>query len=1200
MPGDEAAPATASPYVGLSFYREAEASRFFGRDADRHIIMGNLRSSRLTLLYAESGVGKSSLLRAGVAARLGDLARGDWSRHGAAVQVPVVFSNWRDHPVRDLIAEIQRAVNDFMPAEASVELPRESLAGAIRSALAGLDAAAPHGELERPPSSLLIILDQFEEYFQNGSPAERERLADDLAECLSPSASSRAPRLPPTDLGANFLISIRQDAYAALGDLLTSRVSNVYGNYISLRYLDRARASEAIVKPIAWHNAQCRPGDRFEIEDGLVEQVLAQVRRDGGDGPTAAELSPRGVPDDVEIVSPYLQLVMTTLWETEVREKSHTLRLATLAALPAREIVSQSLKDALEELDPQAREIAVDALRYLVTPSGTKIALEVGDLAAPAYTGHPPEILVAVLSTLAGEARILQDVGSAPGREMDPTARRFEIYTDVLAQPINEVVNDRETRRAEERAERDRERARAAERQADLERENARRFRRVAIGAGALGALALIALIWALWEQHTALTAKRVAESNQITAGAQNVATSNPELGALLGLRALDLASTPAAEHLLRDVLPQLQEQRTLAIGSPATSAAFSPDGSLVAIGGQGRSASVWSAATGALRFVFPTPQRDPVAAVAFSPDGRWLLVAGSGGYVSVIDPGTGHQLFGWPAARSLKTAEFDPNDPRQAVIAGDGMARVWSLLGNRGQPAGRDLRRADGSPIIDAVYRPYGHEIATIAKVGVDGGVDFWGAAARGHKPSGASLTVPGNPRGIAFSPDGTQIVTSSDDDAARIFDVAPPHAMRATLAGGDGALASGFSSDGISLVVARRDGQAQIWDRAIKPEVVRFVLTGHANEIDAVSFSPDGSRVVTASADGTARLWSAEPVEQIGSPIVEPTRGALRAADFGGGRLVTASDDGMVRLWDGARHRPIGVLPTTGSPPVSGASATFNRDGTLLVTTENSKSAGQYKGRTDLWEGNTRRPINSTRDPGLGYVTGAEPNRDGTRILTVGAAGARIWTPATRSQETFAAGAVLRGANFSPDGSLIATAEDHGVVRIWDANALSMSPYQLGVTGGAGVSNASFSPDGRLLVTSRDDGTTTVWRLSSRTKIASFSEPGGQPVFGATFSPDGKLVLTASKDGFARVWEVATGALLTSFDAGFSIEDAEWSATGAEIVTAGDDGVARVFSTELAFAGQLPRLERVARRRVDRGLTPAEVQQYASTAGG
>ena len=63
--GEVSAP---SPYKGLMPYTEADAAFFFGRDAEREVIIANLRAARLTLLYGESGVGKSSVLGAGVCA----------------------------------------------------------------------------------------------------------------------------------------------------------------------------------------------------------------------------------------------------------------------------------------------------------------------------------------------------------------------------------------------------------------------------------------------------------------------------------------------------------------------------------------------------------------------------------------------------------------------------------------------------------------------------------------------------------------------------------------------------------------------------------------------------------------------------------------------------------------------------------------------------------------------------------------------------------------------------------------------------------------------------------------------------------------------------------------------------------------------------------------------------------------------------
>jgi predicted AAA+ superfamily ATPase len=59
-----------APYNGLMPYSEEDAPFFFGREREREVIIANLIASRLTLLYGASGVGKSSVLRAGVAHQL--------------------------------------------------------------------------------------------------------------------------------------------------------------------------------------------------------------------------------------------------------------------------------------------------------------------------------------------------------------------------------------------------------------------------------------------------------------------------------------------------------------------------------------------------------------------------------------------------------------------------------------------------------------------------------------------------------------------------------------------------------------------------------------------------------------------------------------------------------------------------------------------------------------------------------------------------------------------------------------------------------------------------------------------------------------------------------------------------------------------------------------------------------------------------
>ncbi len=67
---DTSSPPRASPYQGLQPFTEADTRYFFGRKRDQSIIISNLYAASLTILYGASGVGKSSILLAGVVPQL--------------------------------------------------------------------------------------------------------------------------------------------------------------------------------------------------------------------------------------------------------------------------------------------------------------------------------------------------------------------------------------------------------------------------------------------------------------------------------------------------------------------------------------------------------------------------------------------------------------------------------------------------------------------------------------------------------------------------------------------------------------------------------------------------------------------------------------------------------------------------------------------------------------------------------------------------------------------------------------------------------------------------------------------------------------------------------------------------------------------------------------------------------------------------
>ena len=432
----------------------------------------------------------------------------------------------------------------------------------------------------------------------------------------------------------NFLISIREDAYSELGDLFKGRISNVYGNYLHLEHLTRESAREAIEKPLASFNERHAGQPPVEIEPGLVDAVLGQLRPDqfisdqGGTGRLAEGNGTGGHRD--EIAAPYLQLVMKRLWDAERERNSRKLRLETLEELGgAQTIVRTHVDRALGDLPEEGRGAAVDILHHLVTPSGTKIALAAADLAE--YTGRSTEATNALLERLArGDARILSTVPPPHGRT-DGT--RYEISHDLLAPAILDWGRHRRAVRLENEKE-------TAEREAQAEKRRARRFRGLAIGSAVLLAMAIVLSVVLAFAELSADNASSEAKSRGVAATAEAVLGQDPELATKLALRALQLSDTVQAETAIRDALPQLQLKATLTPPVPERSAVFSPDGKQILTAAADGSIRIWDAASD--KQLLSVPGVGPINAAVFSPDGKWIVTASSDGDARVLSARTG------------------------------------------------------------------------------------------------------------------------------------------------------------------------------------------------------------------------------------------------------------------------------------------------------------------------------------------------------------------------------------------------------------------------------------------------------------------------------------------------------------------------------------------------------------------------------
>jgi eukaryotic-like serine/threonine-protein kinase len=400
----------------------------------------------------------------------------------------------------------------------------------------------------------------------------------------------------------------------------------------------------------------------------------------------------------------------------------------------------------------------------------------------------------------------------------------------------------------------------------------------------------------------------------------------------------------------------------------------------------------------------------------------------------------------------------------------------------------------------------------------------------------------------GVAYSRDGTRIVTASRDNTLRIWD-ARTGVQLAVISGERLRFRSAvYSPDGGHIATTSEDATVRIWD-ALSGDPVA-VFSGRGTLPISATYSPDGTRLVVASLDKTARIWDARTGEELA--VLRGHDNVVAYAEYSpdGTRLVTASQDKTARIWDARNGALLAVLSGHGEMLLS---ASYSPDSTQIVTASADKTA-----RT--WNARTGAPLMVLSGHG-DHVYDARYSPDGTRIATASDdRTGRIWDARTGALLAVLSGHVgfVRSVEYSPDGSRVVTGSDDGTARVWQAR----DDTQLAVLKGHedGVASANYSPDGAHIATTALDKTMRIWDASSGAQLQVLSNSGDYG-FGATYSPDGSRI--AIGDGkVARIRDARTGASLAVLTGhGGNVQSTAYSPDGTQVATSSLDKTARVW---------------------------------------